>query len=235
RRPGHAPQKHLLLPQTRHGHDPQTGGMRRIRPAHSGKEIMADNGDILIPYPLEILTDRLALRSPAFSHAEPLCEAVVESFSELHPWMPWAQEEPSVEKTAENIRKAIDEFKAQTAIRIHVFDRKTGQIVGSSGYPRVDLAVPNVEIGYWIRTSRTRRGICRETVRALTRYAMETLRVQRVEIRCDNDNERSWRVAERVGFTLEGILRRNCLDCRGRPRNTRVYSMLPDEWATKQQ
>ena len=192
---------------------------------------MGDDGDKSIPYPLEILTDRLVLRSPELEHAGPLYEAVVESLPELRQWMPWAQEEPAVETTAENIRKAIDEFKAQTAFRIHVFDRESGQIVGSSGYPRVALKVPMVEIGYWIRTSRTRQGICSELVRALTDHAFRAVHAQRVEIRCDNDNERSWRIAERVGFTLEGVLRRDCLDCGGRPRNTRVYSMLPEEWA----
>jgi ribosomal-protein-serine acetyltransferase len=192
---------------------------------------MSDNNSIVIPYPLEIVTERLALRSPEPEHVRPLYEAMVESLPELRQWMPWAQEEPAVEKTAENIEKAIDEFKAQTAFRIHLFDRQSGEIVGSSGYPRVDLKVPMLEIGYWIRTSRTGQGLCSEAVRAVTDYAFRAAHAQRVEVRCDSDNERSWRVAERVGFTLEGVLRRDCLDCSGRPRNTRVYSLLPEEWA----
>lgn len=192
---------------------------------------MGDDGSKLIPYPFEIFTERLVLRSPELEHAQPLLEAVVESLPELRQWMPWAQEEQAVEKTAANIQKAIDEFKAQTGFRIHVFDRESGQIVGSSGYPAVNFKVPMVEIGYWIRTSRTRQGLCSELVRALTDHAVRALRAQRVEIRCDNDNERSWRVAERMGFTLEGVLRRDGLDCSGRPRDTRVYSMLPEEWA----
>ena len=187
-----------------------------------------DNG---IPYPLEILTDRLLLRSPEFADAAALCEAVMESLPELRPWMPWARAEPTVEETAENIGKAVDEFAAQTAFRVHVYDRATGGIVGSSGYPRVNLDVPSLEIGYWIRTSRTGRGLCGEVVRALTGYAIEHVGAQRVEIRCDDRNQRSWRVAERAGFTLEGVLRNECLDCGGRPRNTRIYSILPGEWS----
>jgi RimJ/RimL family protein N-acetyltransferase len=191
---------------------------------------VGDDQTISIPYPLEIQTDRLILRSPELSHAEPMFEAVKESMSELRQWMPWAQEEPRLEKTTENIQKAIDEFIEQTAIRIHVFDRETDQLVGSSGYPRVNLSVPKVEIGYWLRTSRTGEGLCTEAVLAQTQYAIETLHIQRVEIRCDDNNERSYRVAERAGFTLEGILRNDCLDFKDKPRNTRVYSMLPEEW-----
>ncbi|MBN1942223.1 MAG: GNAT family N-acetyltransferase [Phycisphaerae bacterium] len=191
---------------------------------------MGENETVTVPFPLEIVTDRLILRSPELSHAEPMYEAKQESIPELRQWMPWAREETDIEKGKENIRKAIDEFKAQTAFWILLFDRKTGQLVGSSGYPRVNLSVPKVEIGYWLRTSRTGEGLCTEAVIAQTQYAFETLHVQRVEIRCDDNNERSWRVAQRTGFTLEGILRRDCLDLDGRPRNTRVYSMLPEEW-----
>lgn len=193
---------------------------------------MCEEKRVSISFPLEILTDRLILHSPELSHAEPMFEAVKESMPELRQWMPWAQEEPGLEKTTENIQKAIDEFKEQTAFRIHLFDRKTGQLVGSSGYPRFNPDVPKVEIGYWLRTSRTGEGLCTEAVRAQTRYAIETLHVQRVEIRCDDNNERSWRVAERAGFVLEGVLRRDCLDFNGQPRNTRVYAMLPEEWAS---
>ncbi len=193
---------------------------------------MMDEQKIWIPYPLEIVTDRLTLRSPEVEHAEPLYDAVVESLAELRQWMPWAQEEPAVEKTRGSIERAIDEFRAQTAFRIHIFDRESGLIVGAAGYPRMDFTIPMLEIGYWIRTSRTGQGLCGEAVGALTRYAIETVSVQRVEIRCDNENERSWRVAERVGFTLEGILRRDALDLSGGLRDTRVYSMLPEEWVT---
>ena len=36
----------------------------------------------------------------------------------------------------------------------------------------------------------------------------------------------SWRVAERLGFTLEGILRQDSLTPQGEPRDTRVYARV---------
>jgi hypothetical protein len=44
-------------------------------------------------------------------------------------------------------------------------------------------------------------------VRALARLAFDTLDARRVEIRMDDNNASSWRVAERAGFTLEALLR----------------------------
>ena len=49
---------------------------------------------------------------------------------------------------------------------------------------------------------------------------------QRVEIRMDDLNVRSWRVAERAGFTLEGVLRADRLTVTGTLSNTRIYARV---------
>jgi RimJ/RimL family protein N-acetyltransferase len=54
----------------------------------------------------------------------------------------------------------------------------------------------------------------------------ENLGANRIEIRCDDRNERSARVAERLGFKLDGTLR---CDSRGMDkvlRGTRIYSLI---------
>ena len=63
-------------------------------------------------------------------------------------------------------------------------------------------------------------------MQALTRFAFDRLEARRVEIRMDAGNERSWRVAERVGFRLEGVLRGNSLTPAGELRDTRVYARV---------
>jgi RimJ/RimL family protein N-acetyltransferase len=65
-----------------------------------------------------------------------------------------------------------------------------------------------------------------EAVNALSQVLMEKLQFQRIEIRCDERNLRSGRVAERCGFTLEGTLRADCRDVHGELRNTRIYSRI---------
>ena len=65
-----------------------------------------------------------------------------------------------------------------------------------------------------------------EAVQALTRFAFDRLEARRVEIRMDAGNERSWRVAERAGFRLEGVLRGDSLTPAGELRDTRVYARV---------
>ena len=54
--------------------------------------------------------------------------------------------------------------------------------------------------------------------------AFETLKASRIEIRCDDRNGRSGRVAERCGYTLEGLLHHNARDNAGELCDTRVYA-----------
>ena len=91
--------------------------------------------------------------------------------------------------------------------------------------------LPSFEIGYWARTSETGRGYFTESTAGLVRLCFERLGAERVELVCDPQNVRSTAVAERVGFVLEGTMRRalpGVVD--GRPRDKRVYGLVRADW-----
>ena len=113
---------------------------------------------------------------------------------------------------------------------MYAIDKETGEFIGGTGLHRFDWSVPRFEIGYWVRTRYAHKGYITEVVNGLTRLAFETLLAERVEIRMDDRNAASWRVAERAHFQLEGILRNHTRDVQGALRDTRVYSMIRDEW-----
>lgn len=60
-------------------------------------------------------------------------------------------------------------------------------------------------IGYWISQDYANRGLTTRAVRELTRYAHEDLRLHRVEIALRPENSASKRVAEKAGFSFEGL------------------------------
>ena len=105
-------------------------------------------------------------------------------------------------------------------------DGSEGDFIGGTGLHRIDWHVRRFEIGYWCRTTRQRRGLVAEAVRALTQCAFEQLQARRVEVRMDDTNEASWRVAQSAGFVLEGVLRSDRLAPSGEPRDTRVYALV---------
>ena len=181
---------------------------------------------LLLDFPDTFETERLTIRAPRAGDGTEVNAAVLESLTELRPWMPWARTAPTLKESEANIRGAVAKFLSREDLRLLLFIKKTGTLVGSSGLHRIDWSVPRFEIGYWARTSYAGRGYMTEAVTGITTFARDHLGARRVEIRMDARNERSWRVAERAGFTLEGVIRheRRALD--GTLADGRIYAKI---------
>lgn len=191
---------------------------------------MATPDPVLIKVPEQILTERLVIAAPRPGLGQALNAAVCESLDELRPWMPWAQSAPTVEESETVVRHQAAKFLLRSDL-VYQFYLKTpegqaGRLLGGTGLHRMDWAVRRFEIGYWVRTSAQGQGYVSEAVAAMARLAFEELRARRVEIRVDTNNRRSRAVAERCGFELEGILRRDALTVAGEPRDTCVYARI---------
>lgn len=176
--------------------------------------------------PEVIETPRLLLRLPVGADAAALNRAIDRSHTELAHWMEWAVRPQSLEETETFCRSSLEQWQAESACNLLMVERDGGGVVGGTGYPRVSWSVPAFEIGYWCRTDRVGRGYVSEAVWALTRHAFENLAAGRVEIRMDDDNQRSWRVAERLGFSREGVLRNEARTPDGALRDTRIYAAI---------
>ncbi|MCK9860927.1 GNAT family N-acetyltransferase [Paenibacillus sp. ATY16] len=181
---------------------------------------------ILLTIPESFESARLLIRAPLFGDGAAVNEAVVESIEELRPWMPWANQIPTIEESEIGIRKSRLEFLERTDMRLLLIHKETGQLVGSSGLHRMDWQARNFETGYWVRTSCAGQGYISEAVEAITEFAIHQLEANRIEIRCDSRNTKSARVAERSGFKLEGILRSEKRAKDGSLRDTMVFSKV---------
>lgn len=179
--------------------------------------------------PLEFDSERLTIRTPRVRDAVEFNTAIRESFEEIRPWMPWAKSIPSIEETRLNMRRARRRFLQRKDLRLTLVLKGTDTIVGSSGLHKGDWNVPKFEIGYWVRTSFAGQGYITEAVNAITGFAVRHLAAMRIEIWVDDRNERSWRVAERCGYELEGIMRSHSLAPDGTVRDMRLYAKVMSE------
>jgi RimJ/RimL family protein N-acetyltransferase len=84
-------------------------------------------------------------------------------------------------------------------------------------------------IGYWVAKPARGRGICTRALRLLARHALDDLQLQSVQLVTDPDNAASQRVAEKVGFQREGIMRAHLRHPDGRIRDSVMFSLLPGE------
>ena len=191
---------------------------------------MAAVEPMLIDWPPLLQSERLLLRAPRAGDGAALNEAVVQSLDELKPWMPWAQKVPSRKESELTCRQMAARFAQRSDLPLFIFARAgdggCARLLGGTGLHRVDWSVPRFEIGYWRRSGEQGHGWIAEAVRTLARFAFDQLGARRVEIRMSSDNLKSRAVAERCGFTLEGVLRQDSLDVHGRPRDTAVYARV---------
>ena len=185
---------------------------------------------LLIDVPERVLTERFIARCPQPGDGAVVNTAVCETLAELRPWMPWAQTAPTLDESELHARRAQAKFRLREDLVMFIFERlpgdREGQLLGGTGLHRMDWAARSFEIGYWRRTGHAHRGVITEVVRALSRMAFDALAARRVEIRMDTNNLASRRVAERAGFTLEGVLRQDSVTPTGEPRDTCVYSRV---------
>jgi RimJ/RimL family protein N-acetyltransferase len=84
-------------------------------------------------------------------------------------------------------------------------------------------------VGYWCALEARGRGIATRALRLLSRYGLDELCLDRLELTADADNLASLRVAEKVGFKREGVLRSHLLYPDGHRRDSVMLSLLPGE------
>ena len=185
---------------------------------------------LLEDVPERIETARLILRMARCDDAAAMNAAVCESLDDLRVYMPWAQSAPSLAQSNADCRRIQGKFLLREDLSLFIFERHAdgseGEFIGGTGLHRISWIVRRFELGYWCRTSRQGQGFVTEVALAVTRFAFDQLLARRVEVRMDDANERSWKVAKRAGFVFEGVLRSDSLDPLGAVRDTRLYALI---------
>ncbi len=183
---------------------------------------------LLLNIPEEFETARLLVRAPRAGDGREAHAAIVESAERLQVWIPWAKPSLPVEEAELRARQRRIDFLNRTELHFYMFLKGQDTLVGMSALHSIDWEVPRFEIGYWVRTRFEGQGYVTETVEGLTQYAF-ALGARRIEITVDTRNERSWRVAERAGYCLEGVLHNYERAGDGTLGDLRVYAKLRSE------
>jgi len=162
-------------------------------------------------FPMPIETPRLLIRPPQLGDEIALNKAVMESHDNLKKFMSWAERPQSMEESAEYIRLSVDNWILKKLeepwLPLLIFDKNSLELIGNTGFHHMNWDIPSAEIGYWIRTSQSGKGLMTEAINALTRYAFQQLGLKRISMTCDILNIPSKRVPERLGYSLEGQLK----------------------------
>jgi ribosomal-protein-serine acetyltransferase len=156
--------------------------------------------------------------------AEPIFEAATESIEQIFPWMPWCRPGYSREDSRGWVEHCVAAWKSKTEFSFAIVDQ-ANRFLGGCGLNQFRLDHKVANLGYWVRTSATGRGVASKAVRKLIEFAFRETNVIRLEIVVALGNVASHRVAEKTGAVREGIAH-DRLFLHGKSHDAVVHALL---------
>lgn len=158
---------------------------------------------------MPIRTPRLLIRPKQPGDGAATAAAVRETWDALHQWMRWAEDPEFFTAEQMEIRNChvMASFLLRESFELLGIEIATGQPVVWCGLHDIDWQARQCDTGYWVRQSAQGRGLATEAANALVRYAFGVLGMRRVGLTHSSGNEASRCIAEKLGFTLEGVQR----------------------------
>lgn len=162
----------------------------------------------------------------------------LENFEEL---IPIASEENLVQYSPSNIatpkalrvyvETALQQLKDGTSIPFIIYDKANFTYAGCTRYMNINHKNKVLHIGStWIGREFHGTGLNDQMKKLMLAYAFETMDFEKVEFRVDERNNKSRKAVEKLGCTLEGILRKDVYLLDGYKRSTCCYGLLREEW-----
>lgn len=141
-------------------------------------------------------------------------------------WLPWVEETRTERDSARFIADATEERRRRRSLVLAMCVE--GAIVGTIGLHYVEWFDRSAELGYWVGSRVEGRGYVTRAARLVFDFAFGTVGLHRIVVRCAVGNDRSARVAERLGMQREGLLR-EAHYVGGRFLDQQLYSILRPE------
>lgn len=173
----------------------------------------------------EIFTNRLHLRIPHSEESVAFASLVAESDS-LHRWLDWSNADFDHRDAKEFIVVNRLNWVKNLSYGFAVVERSSNQFLGMVALTELHLTSNMATVGYWIADKYQRKGYAKEALEAMVELSFDQLKLTRLEVICDPDNQPSHNVALSCGAVKEGIARNRYMFA-GKPRDGVVFSFIP--------
>jgi RimJ/RimL family protein N-acetyltransferase len=135
------------------------------------------------------------------------------------------------EKLRDYVKTAVDGYYHKTIIPFIVYDKKSKTYAGSTRFGLINWKNKVLHIRWtWIGKKFQGKGLNTHMKFLMLKYMFEEMGFDKVEFRIDEHNLKSRKAVEKIGATLEGILRKDKLMKDGFKRSTCCYGILKEEW-----
>jgi ribosomal-protein-serine acetyltransferase len=174
---------------------------------------------------IEIIVDKdIRLKIVGIEDAESIFNTINRERKYLEEWLPFVEDTRDISYTKAFIEHSTAAISSNYTFTISYHNHFAGVI----GFKDTDFNNKKTEIGYWLSESFQHKGIITRSCKALINYAFDKMDMNRIQIKAAEENQKSRNVAERLGFTCEGIERDGELHSRGFV-DLVIYSLLKAE------
>lgn len=167
----------------------------------------------------------IAIRPYHVEDAKPVFEAIEESKDDIMHWMPWCHPDYSIEDSKSYLAISVTGFERGEIYDFAVL--KDGHFVGACGLNQVNVIEGVANMGYWLRSSEAGNGIMPMAAKKVINWAFENTELNRIEIVAAVGNNRSQRVAEKIGAHKDAVLAKRIL-IDGKTCSAVLYSVIRD-------
>lgn len=146
----------------------------------------------------------------------------------LSAFLPWVDSTQSIADVENFISKKRELYSSNRGFTLGIWS--DDQIVGCVELHEIDWDVGQSSVGYWIAEDFTGKGLATAATRAIVDYGFNNYGLNRIGLSAVAANRKSRAIAERLGFTLEGVLRQYVKLSDGQLADFAMYSVLASEW-----
>lgn len=176
------------------------------------------------------IDERTLLRPIAEADVARMYAAVDENRAHLRRFLPWLD----TTRAAADIgafRERVTSQEQEGSGLARMIERD-GAIAGVVAFNHIDQLNHHAELGYWIDRRLEGHGVCRRACAGLIAYAFDDLQLNRIAIAAALENRKSRALAERLGFTFEGV-RREAEWLYDHYVDHALYGLLRREWTPR--
>jgi RimJ/RimL family protein N-acetyltransferase len=156
---------------------------------------------IMLNLPMPISTKRLTIRPMMPGDGHKVFELIDESRNEFKKWFHWVNSVQTWQDSEKTTREFYSGFILRKTFNFVIFKGST--LIGLCSFNDPNFEIPSCALGYCLNSNMQGNGYMQEAVSAITLYAFKQIGFKRVIILCNNENERSINLAERLDFKLE--------------------------------
>lgn len=160
-------------------------------------------------------------------HAEELFALIDGSRDSIGKWLTFPTVTNEIQDTRDFIKRSLNRLAANNGYWAGIWYK--GQLAGSIGFLYWDWGNKKTEIGYWLGKEFEGLGLATKACTCLITHAFSDLQLHKVEIRMATKNTKSKAIPERLGFTIEGVIRDEEF-LNGEYHDKIIYGLLKDEW-----